>query len=111
MTHWVRLRPSCRTEIIANLRRRMTEGPPIIWSVEAQKFGLTYDGLRRKVDPDYRKERNGRRTMTLVREATEAERLSRVAEIPRDTRTITGWLMDDPLPGRSALDRKRLLSS
>lgn len=31
---------------------------------------------------------------------------ARLAEIPPDTRTITGYLMGDPLPGRSALDRR-----
>lgn len=30
---------------------------------------------------------------------------ARLAEIPADTRNLTGWMFGDPLPGRSALDR------
>ena len=32
---------------------------------------------------------------------------ARLAEIPPDTRTVTGILCGDPLPGRRAIDRAR----
>lgn len=32
--------------------------------------------------------------------------VARLAEIPADTRTLTGVLLGDPLPGRRALDRR-----
>ena len=35
---------------------------------------------------------------------SEEERKRRQAEIPPDTRSVTGRLAGDPLPGRSALD-------
>jgi hypothetical protein len=37
---------------------------------------------------------------------TPAELRRAVLAIPRDTRDITGLVAGDPLPGRSALDRK-----
>lgn len=33
---------------------------------------------------------------------------ARLAEIPPDTRSLTGMLFGDPLPGRSALDKRRM---
>lgn len=36
-----------------------------------------------------------------------ADALARIAEIPDDTRSLTGRICGDPLPGRSALDRRR----
>ncbi len=38
--------------------------------------------------------------------ATRAEIEARRREIPEDTRSMTACLMGDPLPGRSALDRR-----
>jgi hypothetical protein len=39
---------------------------------------------------------------------TEEELSERKAEIPSDTRTVTAQFCGDPLPGRSALDRRNL---
>lgn len=39
-------------------------------------------------------------------ELSAAELLARLAEIPPDTRSLTGRILGDPLPGRSALDRR-----
>jgi hypothetical protein len=36
-----------------------------------------------------------------------AEWLRQMASFPEDTRTLTGRLAGDPLPGRSALDRRQ----
>ena len=36
-----------------------------------------------------------------------AELRKLVLAIPKDTRDITGLILNDPLPGRSALDRKQ----
>lgn len=32
---------------------------------------------------------------------------ARLAEVPEDTRSVSGHILGDPLPGRSALDRER----
>ena len=38
---------------------------------------------------------------------TPAELRRAVLAIPKDTRDVTGLILNDPLPGRSALDRKQ----
>jgi transposase-like protein len=43
----------------------------------------------------------------LTNASTNAEAARLLALIPADTRSLTGRLLNDPLPGRSALDMKR----
>lgn len=40
------------------------------------------------------------------RRVSDHEVQARLAEIPRDGRSVTGVILGDPLPGRSALDRR-----
>lgn len=85
-------------------------------------FGISRYALRRHLDPNYRTETNRKarerraiekanpRASTHVPEMTrdakvDGERLLR--EVPLDTRGFTARVLGDPLPGRSALDRKR----
>jgi hypothetical protein len=45
--------------------------------------------------------------LTRVTKPPQADVDARLAEIPEDTRDLTGRLMGDPLPGRRALDQAR----
>lgn len=66
---------------------------------------------------DHKRRRNAdNRAMTAAKKAaglTYASRIdaadvaARLAEIPPDTRSLTGRMFGDPLPGRSALARHR----
>lgn len=47
------------------------------------------------------------RAQPAVGEAKRHEYEARYREIPNDTRDLTGRILGDPLPGRSALARKR----
>lgn len=40
---------------------------------------------------------------------TKIDWAARLAEIPRDTRSLTARIFGDPLPGRSAFDRRRVV--
>ncbi len=44
--------------------------------------------------------------LTIARKSTRDEMEARLATVPADTRTVTGVAFGDPLPGRSALDRR-----
>lgn len=92
------------------------------WTEIGNEFGFSRDTIRRRLDPVWREERaasirsarskrvgcNERgpqlqhRTRTQIRR--DAER--RLEEIPDDTRSLTGRLLGDPIPGRSALDKR-----
>lgn len=96
------------------------------WAHAAKISGIPYRSLRRALDRDYDqrcREQNSRcadrirgtvnrrklglfisKAKAVARDA-EANRLK--ALIPDDTRHVTGRMFGDPLPGRSALDRKR----
>lgn len=81
------------------------------FDVIAQRFGCHAQTVRRAVDPEYgerRREtvRQNRLSHGYAARATEADWRSRLAEVPRDTRDLTAHLLGDPLPGRSALDRR-----
>ena len=59
-----------------------------------------------------REEDRRRRDYTYVhnvveRKPSEADYMARLAEIPPDTRNLSQRLMGEPVPGRSALDRKQ----
>jgi hypothetical protein len=91
--------------------------------VEIQRyFGVSYFVIRRldhdwaaktqrRVDEARRRFGGGARSLNprnseLVKNKPSAiDVAARLAEIPVDTRELTGVLMGDPLPGRSALDR------
>lgn len=49
---------------------------------------------------------NARIYTASANRVSEEERRARQAAIPPDTRSITGFLLGDSLPGRSALDQE-----
>lgn len=96
----------------------------VSYSRLASLYGSTTTTVRCWLDPIYAAERRQRtnaarhlrrmdsgRIVPLVRlvepRAPSADAAARLAEIPRDTRSLTGRIFGDPLPGRSAFDRAR----
>ena len=88
------------------------------WEATAKELGVTRERLRRALDDDYRRRQNARkhlrdrgerlfRAPQEPRPLTRAELRKRKAQTPEDGRSLTGRLFGDPLPGRSALDRRR----
>ncbi len=88
----------------------------------AKRLGSTYSTVRRALDAHYaRKQRErarerrenpkppsdkpARNTESMLsRLKRESDFIKLAAEIPKDSRSVTGRLCGDPLPGRSALD-------
>lgn len=88
------------------------------WKGIGDCFNVCPETVRRAVDPEYREKRAkqvaARRAAGPApvnpKQATRAyvanDAAIRVAEIPHDTRSLTARMFGDPLPGRSALDRR-----
>lgn len=75
-----------------------------IWDA-ARLLDIPYATLRRWLDPAFAaREREQYRAGTARRAFRPSGPLP---PVPEDTRDLTGRLMGDPLPGRSALDRRR----
>jgi hypothetical protein len=86
------------------------------WETIANRLNVGSDGLKRRLDPEYRERRNQQ-----MREANErrdplhnfasrvpmAEVYRLLDTVPADTRGFTARACGDPLPGRSALDKYR----
>lgn len=99
-------------------RRLFAEG----WTIEglASHFMCSTQSIRRRVDARYAEARRRYENAQRKREAgpaaeerriaekhaTKSDRLARLAEIPPDTRSLTARICGDPIPGRSALDRR-----
>jgi hypothetical protein len=87
-------------------------------------FGTTGQTIRVRIDPEYgamrlqrsaeiKKANRGfaiKDVLPSERRAPVEDVAARLAEIPQDTRTQGQRLMGDPLPGRSALDRRAVSS-
>lgn len=104
------------------IRARNLRNMGLSWNEVARKLGVSVIFLRRAIDADYVQRRRlygkvhrakcqkQRGRSDFVNCATHAatrrmaERL--LSDLPQDTRNITARLMGDPLPGRSALDRR-----
>lgn len=111
---------------IAQARQMRDSG--MSWKKIAKHFGVSEDTARRPLDPEWTARRNAtvaanrrlRRARMAEGEACpsfvhyvcsmpeeakrDGERL--LAQVPADTRDLTGRICGDPLPTRSALDRK-----
>jgi len=92
------------------------------WEAIGREIGTSADRARRAVDPSWAEHRrdqvNANRNtlgyggsafvhlpdMTVAAKRRAEEMLQRV---PRDTRDLTARLLGDPLPGRSAFDRRK----
>lgn len=94
------------------------------WLSISAAVGAGVEAIRRAVDPEWAaKRREGqnanRKRLRISRDLpspkqqrpdtnrpTLDEARRAIAGVPRDTRDLTSRLLGDPLPGRSALDRK-----
>ena len=91
------------------------------WADIGKALGISGTTARCIVDPEYRRIRNERTwrirhggdirgiggTKHIASHKPHPDDLAaRLAEIPPDTRTLTGVICGDPLPGRSALDMR-----
>ena len=97
-------------------RRLIDEGMSV--RAVARLFGVTPVAVRRYVDPEYRAKLNEQSRQYAERQRhaknhqaeprpPEVDAEARQAEIPSDTRGFTSRFLGDPLPGRSALDRRK----
>lgn len=117
---WRDLPADEQLEILQHIRREGRER--IGWRKLAADHGMNEDTLRRAADPVWAETR--RQQINSSRAAERAgmgsagqpdrrdKRIGRAGAVARapeieDTRTITGQIFGDPLPGRSALDRER----
>lgn len=83
------------------------------WGTLARHFDCSEETIRRVIDPEYRRVRSERYRPVhdkIISNAgrfppAEVERILRT--IQPDTRTLQAKFMGDPIPGRSALDKKR----
>lgn len=81
-------------------------------------IGFRAESIRRHLDPNFadRKRmqppRYGRNISPFIHIASknniQSDAAARLAEIPDDTRDLTARICGDPLPGRSALDKRRM---
>ncbi|MCP4306592.1 MAG: hypothetical protein GY788_17325 [bacterium] len=118
---WSELSEDARQEAIARGRAHIASRGAIknvVWHQLIRLLDLrSPDGLRLALDPEYGRKRREQTQSRRSREkcpshhqggvgrVKSADVAARLAEIPPDTRTITGMICGDPLPGRSALDR------
>lgn len=83
------------------------------WDNLGKHLGCDGETIRRQLDPEYREVRaqryhssNPAYRMQSERRISAAEAERAVARIQPDTRTRAARIMGDPMPGRSALDKK-----
>ena len=86
-----------------NARRMRREGRS--WDVIAVCLNTTRETLRRALDPDYAVKRNKQIAKRKRREPFVADEPSHPSRAT-DPVDLTGQILGDPGPGRSALDRK-----
>lgn len=82
-------------ELIQRLDRK-----GVHYTIIAKQLDRHPEGVRQFLRPPPRQQQIPPR-----REAEAADWFARLAEIPADTRDLTGRLLGDPLPARSALGR------
>lgn len=96
---------------IAEMRQMRLDGAT--WAKIARRFACAEETVHKAAEPAYaeRRRRMDNRhqgKVGAVSSRVDADIVDRlVAQIPRDTRDLTGVVFGDPLPGRSALDRRR----
>lgn len=85
------------------------------WHSLSRVWGCSEETVRRLIDLEYRERRADRYRPVHMRQPrnygnpsrmTSAEAARVLDTVPQDTRSLSAKLMGDPLPGRSALDRK-----
>ena len=107
-----RQRVNISAKVLARARKLRAAGTS--WSNIGARLGYSKYTLRDRIDPDYAARKRlqliGFADFTQVDEVrvTPAEAARALATVPLDTRSVAARFLGDPLPGRSALDRKRL---
>lgn len=112
-------------EQIEEAKRLLADG--WVYARIAERFGCNYETIKRALDQEYaalrrqqvnenrrqrrykpekRVTKTGRENATAI--SVKEDAAARLAEIPHDDRTLTGLLCGDPLPGRSALDKRQM---
>lgn len=88
------------------------------WSEISRRCGMSIEMIRRRIDPGYSQRRHaqnreaGRKQVGKILHVYDGARLKpeeaeqALASVPPDTRPFFARLMGDPLPGRSALERR-----
>lgn len=86
------------------------------WGEIGERFGCDADTAHFRCDPAYRQKRNDRSRASRRQEWRGVHKVRMVVERPADrnpvlppaydTRNLTQVICGDPLPGRSALDRR-----
>lgn len=105
------------------VQAREWRGQGVAWAEIGRRFNVKYDTVQRAIDPKFQAYERDRaaamrfrhrvESSTHVRERrdtfrpTEEEFQAARALIPFDTRTAAQRFLDEPLPGRSALDKLR----
>lgn len=113
--------PHLTSEQIEEARQLQARGWTIIRI--AERLGCYRQTIKRVLDPEYAvKRRIQVREARQIREPSlprktarenatavsiKEDAAARLAEIPPDTRSLTARLAGDPLPGRSALDKRQ----
>jgi hypothetical protein len=97
-------------EVIRRARELRTAGTA--WAEIGARLGYSENTIRTRIDPDFNWPNKATGSFLYIREGetrvskADAERALRA--IPIDTRTRVARFMGDPIPGRSALDRKSM---
>ena len=107
-----RPRTNIAAEVIARARELRAAGTS--WAKIGERLGYHENTIRKRLAPEFaaRKRFRHTRPARLILAAgepriTPEEAARAIATIPLDTRSIQARFLGDPLPGRSALDRRR----
>ena len=96
---------------------RALEMRPQDWNEVGWKLGVSGDWLRRRLDSDFAKNRNRylrtKQTLRKKHGMNLKGKLLRdlLSTVPEDTRSWSSQHLGEPLPGRSALDRREVSST
>ena len=106
-----RLRMTIAAREIA--RARMLRAAGTSWADIGARLGYHGNTVRRRLDPEFVVVRHVRYAKPVDSIRTDEPRITpeeaarALATVPADTRTIQARFLGDPLPGRSALDKRR----
>lgn len=96
-------------DVLATVRKMREAG--IAWKRIAARTGVGEYRLKAALIPGWREKRRDQmrewRGRAAPAKPREVEASIRLPPLPQDNRDLTARLMGDPLPGRSALDRRQ----
>jgi hypothetical protein len=119
--NWRSLSDEERCEILDECEKRRAENARL-WTFKALgvEFGVRPRTLQNSLDPHFRERRRSyerkarladrhviRDFLDVEHPLSVAELKARRAALPDDTRSLTGQILGDPLPGRSARDQRQ----